>query len=32
MVVMTAHDDPVLRRFRAALDEVYGARVERVVL
>jgi predicted nucleotidyltransferase len=26
-----AHD-PVLRRFRAALDEIYGARLERVVL
>jgi predicted nucleotidyltransferase len=24
--------DPVLRRFRAALDEVYGERIERVVL
>ena len=26
------HDDPVLKRFRAALDELYGQRVERVVL
>ena len=25
-------DDPVLRRFRAALDEAYGDRIERVVL
>jgi predicted nucleotidyltransferase len=25
-------DDPILRRFRAALDELYGARAERVVL
>ena len=25
-------DDPVLKRFRAALDEVYGSRIERVVL
>src|SRR5208282_3326771 len=25
-------DDPVLRRFRAALDEVYGSRLERAVL
>jgi predicted nucleotidyltransferase len=24
--------DPVLRKFRAALDEVYGERIERVVL
>ena len=24
--------DPVLRRFRAALDEIYGERIERVVL
>ena len=24
--------DPILARFRAALDEIYGARVERVVL
>jgi predicted nucleotidyltransferase len=28
----TALDDPVLRRFRAALDRLYGARIERVVL
>jgi predicted nucleotidyltransferase len=27
-----ATDDPVLKRFRAALDEVYGGRIERVVL
>jgi uncharacterized protein len=25
-------DDPILRRFRAALDEIYGARLDRVVL
>jgi len=25
-------DDPILIRYRAALDEVYGARLERVVL
>jgi predicted nucleotidyltransferase len=24
--------DPVLKRFRIALDELYGARIERVVL
>jgi predicted nucleotidyltransferase len=28
----TIADDPVLRRFRAALDTLYGARLERVVL
>ena len=27
-----AATDPVLRKFRAALDEVYGGRIERVVL
>ena len=27
-----ATTDPVLRKFRAALDEVYGGRIERVVL
>lgn len=25
-------DDPILRRFRAALDELYGTRLERAVL
>jgi predicted nucleotidyltransferase len=25
-------DDPILKRLRTALDEVYGARIERVVL
>jgi predicted nucleotidyltransferase len=25
-------DDPILKRFRAALDEIYGDRIERVVL
>jgi predicted nucleotidyltransferase len=31
---MTARpgDDPILKRFRAALDELYGERIERVVL
>jgi uncharacterized protein len=31
---MTARprDDPILKRFRAALDEIYGDRIERVVL
>jgi predicted nucleotidyltransferase len=27
-----ALDDPILRRFRATLDEIYGNRIERVVL
>ena len=26
------HDDPILRRFRTALDALYGDRIERVVL
>lgn len=25
-------DDPILKRFRAVLDEIYGSRLERVVL
>ncbi|RBP03770.1 nucleotidyltransferase-like protein [Roseiarcus fermentans] len=29
---MDASADPILARFRAALDKVYGARLERVVL
>ncbi|ATQ68482.1 MULTISPECIES: nucleotidyltransferase domain-containing protein [Methylosinus] len=29
---MTTVIDPILRRFRAALDEAYGSRLERVVL
>ena len=29
---MTATADPILTRFRAALDETYGERLERVVL
>ena len=29
---MSPADDSVLKRFRAALDEIYGDRVERVVL
>ena len=28
----TALSDPVLKRFRAALDQIYGERIERVVL
>jgi predicted nucleotidyltransferase len=28
----SAIDDPILKRFRAALDELYGERIERVVL
>jgi predicted nucleotidyltransferase len=28
----TVLDDPILKRFRAALDELYGDRIERVVL
>jgi len=27
-----SHNDPVLKRFRAAVNEIYGDRVERVVL
>jgi predicted nucleotidyltransferase len=29
---MIAADDPILTRFRSALDETYGERIERVVL
>ena len=29
---MSKVGDPIMRRFRAALDEVYGERIERVVL
>jgi predicted nucleotidyltransferase len=29
---MLPADDPILKRFRAALDELYGERAERVVL
>jgi predicted nucleotidyltransferase len=32
MAVETIQDDPTLLRFRAALAEVYGDRIERVVL
>lgn len=32
MGAAAAIDDPILKRFRAALDEMYGGRVERVVL
>lgn len=28
----TALDDPILKRLRAALDQIYGDRIERVVL
>ena len=28
---MRPADDPILKRFRAALDEIYGERIERVV-
>jgi predicted nucleotidyltransferase len=31
-VTSKAQDDPILKRFRAALDEIYGDRLERVVL
>jgi predicted nucleotidyltransferase len=29
---MKTSEDPILKRFRAALDEMYGARLERAVL
>lgn len=32
MASMTTSDDPILKRFRDALDEMYGDRLERVVL
>jgi predicted nucleotidyltransferase len=32
MQAMRASNDPILKRFRAALDEMYGDRLERVVL
>jgi len=32
MLGMLPADDPILKRFRAALDELYGDRAERVVL
>jgi predicted nucleotidyltransferase len=31
-MVIRPCDDPILKRFRAALDEMYGERLERVVL
>ena len=31
-MVRTSIDDPILRRFRAALNALYGERIERVVL
>jgi predicted nucleotidyltransferase len=31
-MIVNAIDDPVLKRFRAALDQLYGERIERVVL
>ena len=30
--MLSAVDDPILKRFRAALDQIYGDRIERVVL
>jgi len=32
MTTSTATADPILAKFRAALDEVYGSRIERVIL
>lgn len=32
MAGMQVADDPILKRFRAALDELYGDRLERVML
>jgi uncharacterized protein len=32
MINMSVVDDPLLKRFRATLDEAYGQRLERVVL
>jgi uncharacterized protein len=32
MLLPALANDPILKRFRAALDEMYGARLERVVL
>jgi predicted nucleotidyltransferase len=32
MPTMQISEDPILKRFRAALDEMYGSRLERVVL
>ena len=31
-MTIAAVDDPILKRFRAALDRIYGSRIERVVL
>ena len=31
-MIVGPHDDPILKRFRAALDRVYGARIERMAL
>jgi predicted nucleotidyltransferase len=31
-IVLNSRADPILRRLRAALDEIYGDRLERVVL
>jgi predicted nucleotidyltransferase len=31
-MIVGPHDDPMLKRFRAALDWVYGARIERMAL
>lgn len=30
--MLSAVDDPILKRFRSALDRIYGDRIERVVL
>ena len=32
MTIPAAIDDPILKRFRTALDQLYGDRIERVVL
>ena len=31
-VVINSTDDPIVRRFKAALEEIYGNQIERVVL
>ncbi len=31
-MITKAPDDPILKRFQTALDEIYGARLDRVVL
>lgn len=32
MVILPPADDPILKRFRARLDQIYAGRIERVVL